>query len=99
MERMTNEYEQWVVVTETFGALEAEFIVGRLKAEEIPARMWTESAGRALGITIGKLGTSYVEVPVSFLEEAKEIIDEDFSNEIDDDEWQIADNDLDDDLL
>ena len=88
-----NDHEEWTVVTETFGPLDGEFIVGRLRAEGIPARMWAESAGRALGITVGKLGTSYVEVPLSFVAQAKEIIETDFSNEIDDDEWQIEGDD------
>ena len=76
--------EKWVVVIEAFGALEAEFIVGRLRAEDIPARMWTESVGRSLGITVGKLGTSYVEVPASHATRAQEIINTDYSDELDD---------------
>ena len=73
--------ENWQVVYTTYGAFEAEIIVGRLQAEKIPARFWTESAGRALGITVGKLGTSYIEVPETFIAEAEAIINLDFSEE------------------
>lgn len=77
--------QKWVVVYTTFGLFDAEVIVGRLQAEGIPARAWAESAGRAIGITVGKLGTSYIEVPEIFLEEAETIIGMDFSEGTDED--------------
>ena len=54
--------------------------------------------GRSLGITVGKLGTSYVEVPASFLTRAQEVINTDYSDETEawDDELdnELYDDDL-----
>jgi len=66
---------KWEVVTETAGLTTAEIIVGRLKAEGIPARAWQEGAGQAFGLTVGLLGTGYVLVPESQLEQAKAILE------------------------
>ena len=90
--------EQWIVVYETFGSFEAELIVGRLQAEGIPARFWAESAGRAFGISIGKLWTAYIEVPATYSAQAKEIIDIDFTDDrIEDDEFS-ADSEIESDI-
>ena len=62
---------KWEVVTKTAGLNTAEIIVGRLMAEGIPARAWQEGAGQAFGLTVGLLGTGYVLVPESFVEQAK----------------------------
>ncbi|MDJ0756140.1 MAG: hypothetical protein QNJ45_21605 [Ardenticatenaceae bacterium] len=93
--------QKWAVVYTTYGLFDAEVIVGRLQAEGIPARAWAESAGRALGLTVGKLGTSYIEVPEIYMEDAEAIIEMDFSaadesetdSETDADD-NIEDNDL-----
>jgi hypothetical protein len=53
----------------------AEIIVGRLLAEGIPARAWQEGAGQAFGLTVGLLGTGYVLVPESYVEQAKSILE------------------------
>lgn len=71
-----NEKEsKWEVVTETAGVMTAEIIVGRLLAEGIPARAWQEGAGQAFGLTVGLLGTGYVLVPESYVEQAKSILE------------------------
>lgn len=90
--------EQWVVVYETFGSFKAELIVGRLQAEGVPARFWAESAGRAFGISIGKLGTAYIEVPESFTAQAKEIIDIDFTDDLSGDDEFSADGEIENDM-
>lgn len=88
--------QKWVVVYTTYGLFDAEVIVGRLQAEGIPARAWAESAGRAIGITVGKLGTSYIEVPENFVEEAEAVIDVDFStDDPDQDEADFIEEDAD----
>lgn len=88
--------QKWVVVYTTYGMFEADVIVGRLQTEGIPARAYAESAGRAIGLTVGKLGTCYIEVPEIFVEEAETIIDMDFS---DDDEDAPENAESDDDTL
>lgn len=67
---------QWEIVARTPGLMPANIIVGRLQAEGIPARAWQEGAGRALGLTVGILGTGYVAVPQEYAEEASRILDE-----------------------
>lgn len=65
---------RWEVVARTAGVMPATIMAGRLKAEGIPARAWQEGAGRALGLTIGILGTGYVAVPEEYVELAQEIL-------------------------
>lgn len=79
----TTEEIQWVTVAKTFGILQATIIVGRLRAEGIPARAWQEGAGQATGIYVGKLGTGHVMVPQEFEATALEILAEEYEV----DEW------------
>ncbi|MBP7997703.1 MAG: hypothetical protein KA314_20855 [Chloroflexi bacterium] len=69
------EHEQvWEIVARTQGLLEAQIKAGRLQAEGLPARAWAESAGVAIGLTVGLLGTGYVSVPEKLAEQAREIL-------------------------
>jgi hypothetical protein len=74
---------KWVTVAKTFGILQASIVVGRLRAEGIPARAWQEGAGQATGIYIGKLGTGHVLVPEAFEAAALEVL----ADEYEVDEW------------
>jgi hypothetical protein len=65
---------RWKVVARTAGIMPATIIAGRLKAEGLPTRAWQEGAGRALGLTIGILGTGYVAVPEEYVELAQKIL-------------------------
>lgn len=65
---------RWEVVARTAGLTPAEIIAGRLQAEGIPARAWQEGAGRALGLTVGLLGTGHVVVPAQYAARAKDIL-------------------------
>ena len=92
------ESNEWKVLVKFYGMLEAQALIGRLQAEGIPAQAWQEGAGKALGITVGYLGEIRVVVPSQFYEEAKEIADKDFSEEVELDEWdheEWADEDVD----
>jgi hypothetical protein len=72
---------KWQIVTKTAGITPATIIAGRLQAEGIPARAWQEGAGQAYGLTVGLLGTGYVMVPESFLEEARQILESSIDEE------------------
>ncbi len=72
---------KWEIVAQTFGLTPATIIAGRLQAENIPARAWQEGAGRALGLTVGILGTGYVAVPEEYVEKALEILEEETETE------------------
>lgn len=65
---------KWEVVAKTAGLAPAEIMAQRLQVEGIPARAWQEGAGQAIGLTVGLLGTGYVMVPETYLEQAKEIL-------------------------
>jgi hypothetical protein len=66
---------KWEVVAQMPGITPATIVAGRLKAEGIPARVWQEGAGQALGLTVGLLGTGYVAVPQEYADQAMEILD------------------------
>lgn len=69
-----HEEVRWVTVAHTFGIVQATIIVGRLRAEGVPARAWQEGAGQATGLIVGKLGAGHVVVPEAFEEQALEIL-------------------------
>jgi hypothetical protein len=79
-----NEEVRWEIVARTAGVMPANIMAGRLQAEGIPTRAWQEGAGRALGLTVGILGTGYVAVPEEYVEIAQEILADE--NQIDWDE-------------
>jgi hypothetical protein len=54
--------------------LEAEIVKGRLESEGIPALLSYESAGIVYGITVDGLGQVKVQVPSSYAEQAKLIL-------------------------
>lgn len=66
---------RWEVVAQAPGITPATIIAGRLQAEGLPVRVWQESAGQALGLTVGLLGTGYVAVPEEYVEQALEILE------------------------
>lgn len=66
---------KWEIVARTPGITPATIIAGRLKAENIPVRVWQEGAGQALGLTVGILGTGNVAVPEEYADLALEILE------------------------
>jgi hypothetical protein len=71
----------WRNVMKTGGILQAQIMAGRLQAEGIPARAWQEGAGGALGLTVGLLGTGYLDVPEEYVAQAQEILAWEFAEE------------------
>jgi hypothetical protein len=71
----------WRNVAKTGGLLQAQIMAGRLQAEGIPARAWQEGAGGALGLTVGLLGTGYLDVPEEYVAQAQEILAWEFAEE------------------
>ena len=65
---------KWEIVAKESGLAVAQIVANRLRSEGIPANAWQEGAGRAFGLTIGKLGTGYVVVPEEYKEEALSIL-------------------------
>ena len=65
----------WKKVAVTVGLLPAQIIADNLIANGFPARAWQESAGQALGLTVGLLGNGYVMVPAHLEQQALDFLD------------------------
>lgn len=69
-----SEKPAWFVVATTAGVMEASIIAGRLESLGIPATIFREAAGAALGLTIG-MGQARVLVPEKYYELAMATLD------------------------
>ena len=65
---------RWVVVAESLGPLEAEIIRSKLESFDITARIYQESIGSVMGLTVGPLGAAKVLVPEPLAERALSIL-------------------------
>ena len=67
--------QNWEVVETIAGEFQAELIRGLLEAQGIPVVLSQEGAGHSLyPVTIGKLGKVEVLVPISYREQALQVI-------------------------
>jgi hypothetical protein len=64
----------WVVIAKARGPIEADILVGRLRTAGIPAWVSRESAGAAIGLTVGMLGRAEVVVPATYHKRATELL-------------------------
>jgi hypothetical protein len=71
-----------IAVYETNNFSEAYVIVTKLASEDIPAIVQRESAGAALGISIGQFGLHYVLVHAENSKRALELLYPDSPNEL-----------------
>jgi len=71
------------VVTRVYGAFKAEILRGLLESYGIPAVLSHESAGTAIGLTVGLLGEVEILVPANQLDAAREIIQRYQDDELD----------------
>jgi hypothetical protein len=69
----------WVVAGEASGKLEAEILRGMLESLGFHVRLSQESAGAAVGLSVGPLGTVELLVPEDEEPAAKSAIDDYFS--------------------
>lgn len=76
---------EWAVIAEPAGMEQAGIIVSSLKAAGIPAWIERESAGSALGLSVGLLGRIWVLVPLEYQDQALDILAGDFEAVGDDD--------------
>ncbi len=67
----------WYVVATAYGEAEAAIVAGLLKTAGIPTWVYWESAGRALGLTMGVLGTTDILTPEEYYEEAMVLLEGD----------------------
>jgi len=74
--------EDWIVLDEVAGMFQAEILRGLLEAQEIPTVLSQEGAGRAIGLTIGSMGTVQILVPSKDQERARELLDAYYSGDV-----------------
>ncbi len=65
----------WYVVATAFGEAEAAIITGLLESADIPVWVCRESAGRALGLGMGILGTIEIVTPEQYYAEAMTLLE------------------------
>ncbi len=68
--------QEWVLIHEVPGMLEAEILRGMLEANGIQVMLSHESAGTAIGLAAGPLGWVKIRVPVTLEAEARQLIDD-----------------------
>jgi hypothetical protein len=69
-----SESKQWIQVGEVTDAFEAEMLRGLLEAQGISVVITQEGAGKAIGITGGRLGSVEVYVAPHQAEEARKLL-------------------------
>ena len=71
--------ENWEIVHEVYGEIQAELFRGLLEAQGIQVVLNQEGAGRAYGLNIGSLGQVQILVPAHSAAEARQILDDYYS--------------------
>ena len=74
--------EDWIVLAEVPGMLQAEILRGLLEAQEISTVLSQEGAGKAIGLTIGTLGTVQILVPSKDQERARELLEAYYAGDV-----------------
>jgi hypothetical protein len=64
----------WKIIYTAAGMAEARIIIGRLEAEDIPAKLEYEAIGAIYGLTINGLGEVRILVPENYEHHAKEAL-------------------------
>lgn len=68
--------ENWEEISVVSGDIQAELMRGLLEAQGISVLLSKEGAGRALGLSVGRLGETLILVPTSQKELALQILQE-----------------------
>jgi hypothetical protein len=74
--------ENWEVVDEINGDLQAEILRGMLEAQDIQVWLSQEGAGKAMGLTIPIFGKVSIMVPSHQAERARAILDDYYSGDL-----------------
>ena len=78
--------ENWEVVDEVAGDIQAEILRGYLEAQGIPVWLSQEGVGRVYGLGIGVLGNVQILVPTSNYEKARALLDDYYAGKIEGEE-------------
>lgn len=66
--------DSWELLTIVVGEIQAELILGLLKAQGVNANAVQEGAGKAYGLGVGPLGEIEITVPTTQLAQAQDIL-------------------------
>jgi len=84
--------DEWIVVDETPGPVQAEILCGLLESSGIKTQMSQESAGLVFATSFGILGTTKIFVLQSDYERAHEVVEAFYSGNIGSAEENETDN-------
>jgi len=87
--------DEWIVIENVSGDLQAEILRGLLEAQGIPVLLSRESAGRAIGLSVGPLGEVVILVRAENLWEAQRVLSDYRSGLFDEEEGSISDDEPD----
>ena len=68
--------ENWEIIDEVYGELQAEILRGLLEAQGIQVVLNQEGAGRAYGINVGSLGMVQIMVPSHAAIEGRKVLED-----------------------
>jgi len=68
--------ENWEIIDEVYGELQAEMLRGLLEAQGIQVVLNQEGAGRAYGINVGPLGMVQIMVPSHAAIEGRKVLED-----------------------
>lgn len=73
--------DQWVMIDEVPGTLQAELLRGLFEAQGLPVLLSQEGAGHAFALTVGAMGRVQILVPAPFAERAREVLEQYYAGE------------------
>ena len=72
----------WILLKNVYSQAESEIIKGMLKAQEIQVLLAQEGAAKAIGLNVGTLGEIQIYVKAKDMENAKALLDDFYSGDI-----------------
>lgn len=91
--------EEWVVVEEVSGTLQAEFLRGLLESQGISVVLSQEGVGSVFPVTVGPLSEVQILVSKEDAPLAKKVLDDYYSGDLDDEAYLDEGTGIDDDSL
>ena len=86
--------DKWELVTEVSGELQANLLRNLLEAQGIKVFLNQEGAGKAYGLTVGPMGQVQVLVPEKEFQKARQIVDEYYAGNFEENEEIDPEGDL-----
>ena len=85
--------DEWVMVDQVQGQLQAEILRGLLEAQGIMVWVNAPGAAHAYALSVGTLGTVELLVPSSFVDQARQILESYYRGDFEDMELEGSDPD------